>query len=148
MRESTSGRDFIELNVALRADMTAFGKRVQERRPDIRFTVEQPRSIHYASSTLLDFLWDRSDDDLVVASVVLDLRNGNAVWSINITTGDGMPIAERSVPPDVAAAMLASPERARAEVRAFLGANFDALLGALPHVTSSYLVKPPKTTPD
>jgi hypothetical protein len=114
MSESGPLGDLGELDRELRDVMAAFSKRVHARRPDIRFTVEQSPSIYYASSTLLDFMSDLTEDDLAVASAVLDLQSGVPVWSIDIVTGDGTPIVEKSVSPEVAVAMVASPPLARA----------------------------------
>jgi hypothetical protein len=124
-----------ELEEALRDEMLAFGAKVSTRRPDVRFTVEQPPSIHYASTTLLSFLWDKSEDDLVVAGSTLDLRTGSPVWSIDIVLGDGAPIAEDSVPQEVASKMVASPSVAREHLACFLTTNLEAVVDALPHVT-------------
>ena len=137
MSEPNTRSQFAELESGLSRSMVAFGERVRSRRPDIRYTVSQPPSIHYASSTLLGFNSAAIEDDLVVAGATLDIRSGSPVWSIDIITGQGMPIAERALAPDVAAAMAQDPERARQEVEAFLDTNFDAVIAALSHVTFS-----------
>jgi hypothetical protein len=45
------------------------------------------------------------------------LRSGVPVWSIDIVTGDGTPIVEKSISPEVAVAMVACPPLARARPR-------------------------------